>query len=76
MEQMIDIYGVAIDVHLIRTFNDGHQLGAGYDIENPTRWFVYHRGAGPVGNGQWDKHCGPMFTFEEAKDWILAIREE
>ena len=76
MEQMVDVYGVPCDVQLVRTFRDGRQLGAGYDLSHPATWFVYDREAGRLANGQWHKHCGPMSTFEEARDWCRAVREE
>ena len=72
---MVDVYGVPCDVHSVRGFNDGRQLGAGYDLEKPETWFVYDREQGRDGNGVWHKHCGPMSSFEQAKEWILAIRE-
>jgi len=75
IEQMVDAYGVPCDVHPVRTFRSGWQLGAGYDLRDPATWFVYTRDAGPVANGQWHRHCGPYSTFEQAKDWCLAIRE-
>ena len=67
MEQMADIYGVACDVHLIRQWTDGRQLGAGYDLSNPAKWFVYDRHSDV---DKWHKHCGPYSTFEQAKDWV------
>lgn len=74
--QMVDLYGVPCDVHLVRTFGDGSSLGGGYDLRRPSEWFVYDREAGATGNGVWHKHCGPYSTFEQAKDWIHAIRED
>ena len=74
MEQMVDIYGVACDVHLVRTFHDGRQLGVGYDLREPATWFVYDREAGALANGQWHKHCGSYSTFEHAEEWILNRR--
>lgn len=73
--QMVDIYGVPCDVHSVRTFRDGRQLGAGYELRDPSPWFVYDCEAGATGNGIWHKHCGPYSSFDEARDWILAIRE-
>ena len=74
-DQMVDVYGVPCDVHPIRKFRDGRHLGAGYDLRDPATWFVYDREAGREGNGVWHKHCGPMSTFEQAKQWINQIRE-
>lgn len=71
-EQMTDIYGVPCDVHPIRQWTDGHQLGAGYDLSAPSTWFVYDR-VSMV--DKWHKHCGPYSTFEQAKAWIKDIRE-
>jgi hypothetical protein len=74
--QMTDIYGVACDVHLVRTFQTGWQLGAGYDLRDPSTWFVYDRQRPDVErNATWHKHCGPYSTFEQAKTWIKDIRE-
>jgi hypothetical protein len=72
MEQMTDIYGVACDVHLVRTFRDKRQLGVGYELRVPSAWFVYDR---ENHDSKWHKHCGPYSTFEQAKEWILNIRE-
>lgn len=75
-EQMVDIYGVACDVHPVKTFAATQkELGAGYELRKPSTWFVYDRDAGATGNGTWHMHCGPYSTFDQAKDWILAIRE-
>lgn len=71
--QMTDCYGVACDVHPVRTFHDGHELGAGYDLSDPSRWFVYDRESAEA---KWCKHCGPYSVFEQAKDWINGIRED
>lgn len=71
-EQMTDIDGVPCDVHSVRAFRDGRELGAGYDLRNPATWFVYDRG---MADAKWHKHCGPYSTFEQAKDWIHGIRE-
>jgi hypothetical protein len=71
-QQMTDIYGVAIDVHLVRTFKNGFALGGGYDLSDPVTWFVYDRESA---DAKWHKHCGPYSTFEQAKDWINGIRE-
>ena len=71
-EQMTDVYGVACDVHLVRTFRDGRAMGAGYDLREPATWFVYDR---ENATAKWHKHCGPMSTFEQACDWIREIRE-
>ena len=77
MEQMVDVYGVPCDVHSIRTFRDGSQLGAGYDLRKPATWFVYDAESDPTAaNGRWHKHCGPYSTFEQAVDWIKAIRAD
>lgn len=73
MEQMTDIYGVAIDVHPVRTFHDGRQMGAGYDLRQPSAWFVFDRENNTT--AKWHKHCGPYSIFEQAKDWIEGIRE-
>jgi hypothetical protein len=70
--QMTDIYGVAIDVHPVRTFRDGRGLGAGYILSHPATWFVYDR---ENTNAKWHQHCGPYSTFDQAKDWIMEIRE-
>lgn len=74
MQQMVDIYGVPCDVHPVRTFADGHQLGAGYDLRDPATWFVYDRDDGDD-DTKWHKHCGPMSSFDDAAEWIRAIRE-
>lgn len=74
-QQMVDVYGEPCDVHSVRTFRDGCQLGAGYAIRRPSSWFVYDCEAGATGNGVWHMHCGPYLTFEDARDWILGIRE-
>ena len=71
-EQMTDIYGVACDVQTVRTFRDGRELGAGYDLTDPATWFVYDR---KNTEAKWHKHCGPYSTFEQAKRWIRDIRE-
>ena len=71
-EQMTDIYGVAIDVHPVRTFRDGKQLGAGYDLLQPSSWFVYDRDSTAA---KWHKHYGPYSALEQAADWIRGIRE-
>ena len=75
VEQMVDIYGVACDVHLVRTFRDGRSMGVGYVLDRPSSWFVYDREAGKTGNGVWHMHCGPYSTFEQGVDWIQGIRE-
>ena len=75
MEQMVDIDGVACDVHPVRTFRGWRQLGAGYALNDSTTWFVYDREIDAFGDGAWDKHCGPFSKFEQARDWILGIRE-
>lgn len=75
LEQMVDIYGVPCDVHPVRRFRDGRQLGVGYSLSEPSTWFAYDCEAGLTGNGIWHKHCGPYATFHDAKDWIMAIRE-
>jgi hypothetical protein len=72
LKQMTDIYGVAIDVHPVRTFRDGRSLGVGYDLTAPAAFFVYDRENGAA---KWHKHCGPYSTFEQGKDWINGIRE-
>lgn len=75
-DQMVDIYGVACDVHPIKTFTaTKRELGAGYDLRDPATWFVYDRDANATGNGTWHKHCGPYSTFEQAREWILGIRD-
>lgn len=71
-EQMTDIYGVACDVHTVRAFRDGRELGAGYDLGHPSTWFVYDRESPAA---KWHKHCGPYSTFHQAADWINDIRE-
>lgn len=71
-EQMTDVYGVAIDVQLVRTFPDGRGLGVGYDLGSPGTWFVYDR-ENP--SAKWHKHCGPYLTYGQAKDWSNRIRE-
>ena len=77
LEQMVDIYGVPCDVHSVRKFKNGFQMGAGYDLGRPSEWFVYDAESDPTSaNGRWHKHCGPYSTFEQAKDWIRGIREE
>lgn len=73
LQQMTDIYGVAIDVHEVRRFRDGRSMGAGYDIDAPSTWYVYDRESADT---KWHKHCGPCSSFHDAKDWIDAIREE
>jgi hypothetical protein len=69
---MTDVYGVACDVHLVRTFSDGRQMGAGYDLSAPSTWYVYDSESA---SAKWHKHCGPCSTFEDAVDWINGIRE-
>jgi hypothetical protein len=64
------------DVHIVRTFRDGRSLGAGYSLQDSATWYVYDREAGLTGNGVWHMHCGPYSMFDEAKDWIMAIRED
>lgn len=72
-EQMIDIYGVPCDVQHVRTFQSGSEWGAGYDLRDPSTWFVYDR----TGKAErWHMHCGPYSTMEQAVDWINGIREE
>lgn len=71
-EQMTDIYGVAVDVHRVRRFRDARELGVGYELGRPTTWFVYDRDDALA---KWHKHCGPYSTFDQAKEWIQAIRE-
>ena len=71
-EQMTDIYGVACDIHTVRAFRDGRELGAGYELRDPATWFVYDREST---DAKWHMHCGPYSTFEQAVDWIRAIRE-
>jgi hypothetical protein len=71
-EQMADIYGVPCDVHALRTLRDGRQLGAGYDLREPSTWFVYDRESRTA---QWHKHCGPYSQIEHAAEWIYNIRE-
>jgi hypothetical protein len=71
-EQMTDIYGVACDVHSVRTFRNGRELGGGYDLREPTTWFVYDR---DNASAKWHMHCGPYSTFDQAKHWIDAIRD-
>ncbi len=73
IEHMTDIYGVACDVHLVRTFRDGRQLGGGYDIRSPVTWFVYDREDRVA---RWHKHSGPMSSFEQTVEWIQAVRED
>ncbi len=72
MKQMLDIYGVACDVHPVRTFRNGRQLGVGYDLSLPAAFFVYDR---DDRNANWHKHCGPYSDFDGAKWWIEQIRE-
>lgn len=72
IEQMTDIYGVACDVHTVRTFKNGRELGPGYDLSAPSTWFVYDR---EDADSKWHKHCGPYSTFEQAKQWCLDVRE-
>ena len=71
--QMTDVYGVACDVHLVRMFRNGRQMGVGYDLGAPTTWFVYDR---DLAVDRWHKHCGPYSTFEQAKGWIKDIRDD
>lgn len=71
-EQMTDIYGVPCDVHTVRQWTDGRQLGAGYVLSAPSTWFVYDRVSSV---DKWHMHCGPYSTFHEAKDWIDNIQE-
>lgn len=77
LEQMVDIYGVPCDVQVIKTFRStGMTMGVGYDLDKLGTWFVYDATDDPTqGNGRWHKHCGPYSTYEQAKDWINAIRE-
>lgn len=70
---MLDIYGVACDVHPVRTFTNGSQYGVGYDLTNPDTFFVYDR---ENRTALWHKHCGPYSDFDQAKQWILNISEK
>ena len=70
-EQMVDVYSVPCDVHLVRTFSDGRQLGVGYDLREPVNYFVYDR---LVSTERWHKHCGPFAIFENCRGWILSLR--
>jgi hypothetical protein len=72
VEQMTDIYGVACDVHLVRTFRNKRQMGAGYPLRQVGTWFVYDRDSA---SEQWHMHCGPYSSFEQAADWIKGIRD-
>lgn len=49
---------------LTRTELAVHSLGGS--------WFVYDRDFDAQG---WHLHCGPYSTFDQARDWILAIQE-
>jgi hypothetical protein len=71
-EQITDVNGVACDVHTVRAFRDGREMGAGYALRDPTPWFVYDR---ENSSAKWHKHCGPYSTFEQACNWIKDIRE-
>lgn len=72
MEQMTDIYGIACDVHLVRTFLSKRQMGVGYDLRQPAAFFVYDRDSA---SDKWHKHCGPYSDFDQAADWIRGIRD-
>lgn len=37
-------------------------------------YFVYDRATDDP-RATWHLHCGPYSTFEQARDWILNIRE-
>ena len=72
-ESNVDIYGVPCDVFHVRTFRDGWQLGAGCDVTGDwSTFFVYDR---EDASSKWHRHCGPYSTFDQARDWILGIRE-
>jgi hypothetical protein len=47
-------------------------LGVGRDDGS---FYVYDRKFG-ASSFDWHQHCGPYGTFEDAADWIRAIREE
>jgi hypothetical protein len=65
-----DIYGRPCSVTFIRAFTGTRvMLGVGKDGDS---YFVFDRYATAE---PWHKHCGPYSTFEEGKDWIMAIRE-
>jgi hypothetical protein len=73
VEQMTDVYGVACDVHAVRSFRNGREMGAGYELGAPSTWFVYDR---ENQTAKWHKHCGPYSTFDQASDWIKGIRDD
>ena len=57
-------------VKFVKWFRETNmEMGFGYDR---TAWFVYCRYRG---DAEWGKHCGPYSTSEQAREWILAIRE-
>lgn len=65
--QMTDVYGELVDAHEIIAL-----YGVGYTLNDPTTWFVYSR---ETQSSPWYRHCGPYSTFEEAKSWILKMRQ-
>jgi hypothetical protein len=71
--QMLDVNGLACDVHSVRVLRDGRELGAGYDVRDPATWYVYSR---MMPGHRWQKHCGPYSSCDQALAWIDAIREE
>lgn len=53
----------------VRTFKSGTELGVGLDRGS---WFVYMKGKDET---EWQKHCGPYSTREQAEWWIREVRE-
>ncbi len=65
---MLDEIGVVFVRHLEATRTS---LGVGRDDDS---YYVYDREDGKSAF-DWHMHCGPYSTFEQAVDWIRAIRE-
>jgi hypothetical protein len=63
-----DINGVACTVYLIRRRDRG-ELGVGYVVGDPLRWFVYDRANA---ESPWHQQSGPYTTYEDATRWILT----
>lgn len=66
---MLDEIGVV----LVRRFKDTKQsLGVGREGGS---YYVYDQPCG-ASTVDWHMHCGPYATFDQARDWILEIRED
>jgi hypothetical protein len=72
VEQMTDVYDVPCDVHHVRTFRTGREMGVGYPLRQVGTWFVYDRGSA---TDRWHMHCGPYSSFDQAAAWIHDIRD-